>query len=92
LETLEFILLQGGLVPQSIIFLKEAVKKYKKGELTREELLQEFERYRREKDESKKKFKSYIIREIELKNERKEKIAEIIKQFREEFIQLQIGV
>jgi hypothetical protein len=91
LKTLEFILLQGGLVPQARILLKEAVKKYKKGELTREDLLQEFERYRREKEESKKKFKSYVIREIELKNAQKEKIKEIINQFREEFKQLQIG-
>jgi hypothetical protein len=91
LETLEFILLQGGLVPQARIFLKEAVKKYKKGELTREELLQEFEKYRREKEESKKKFKSYVIREIELKNAQKEKIAEIINQIGSEFRQLQIG-
>jgi hypothetical protein len=91
LKTLEFILLQGGLVPQARILLKEAVKKYKKGKLTREELLQEFERYRREKEESKKKFKSYVIREIELKNAQKEKIREIINQFREEFKQLQIG-
>jgi hypothetical protein len=91
LKTLEFILLQGGLVPQARILLKEAVKKYKKGELTREELLQEFERYRIEKEESKKKFKSYVIREIELENAQKEKIAEIIKQIGSEFRQLQIG-
>jgi hypothetical protein len=91
LKTLEFILLQGGLVPQARILLKEAVKKYKKGKLTREELLQEFERYRREKEESKKKFKSYVIREIDLKNAQKEKIKEIINKFREEFNQLQIG-
>ncbi len=90
LKTLEFILLQGGLVPQARILLKEAVKKYKKGELTREELLREFERYRREKEESKEKFKSYVIREIELKNEQKEKIREIIKQIGSEFRQLQI--
>ena len=91
LKTLEFILLQGGLVPQARILLKEAVKKYKKGKLTREELLQEFKRYRREKEESKKKFKSYVVREIELKNAQKEKRREIIDQIGEEFKQLQIG-
>jgi|GEM_PF-2589268 len=71
LAALEYILLQGGLMPQERILLKEAVKRYKRGDLSRRELMEKFEDYRKKKEENIQTFKEKVKKEIILTNERK---------------------
>jgi len=77
-------------MPQARILLKEAVKNYKKGKISRKELLEKFEKYREEKEQSIKTFKEKVRREIELIKEGDQTFNNKIEELREQINDLEI--
>jgi len=90
LAALEYILLQGGLMPQERILLKEAVKRYKRGNLSRRELMEKFEDYRKKKEESIQMFKEKVKKEIILTNERKKILNDKLEELKNQLNNLEI--